>query len=1007
MFASRHLSFCRQPLLSRLTKHNYPTSMLSDKNVRPSPVIVTDQEQFLNGTSANYIEAMYNDWKSNPESVRPSWSEFFKNCDTGAAPGSAHRASPAQSFSQDITAAESLATKKWSTDDKHFIVQSVINAYQTRGHYAALLDPLGMTEVFTNPDYQAEALYGTRTSPIRSEDLDKVFSLPQTTLIGGKEFDSALPLREIVARMERVYCRSVGVDYAFIDSAEQTQWIKEHVEVSGGTPALNEIEKRRVLTGLSKSTGFESYLARKWSSEKRFGLEGCEIMIPALNEIIDESSVYGVNTVFLGMPHRGRLNVLANVCRKPLRTIFAQFHGLEATDRGSGDVKYHLGAYVQQTNERTGKPMSVALVANPSHLEAVNPVVLGKTRAEQFFCVDLNGDQVMSILLHGDSSFSGQGVVYETFNMSGLPDYTAHGTIHLVVNNQVGFTADPKISRSSTYCTDVAKIIGAPVFHVNADDPEAVIHVCKIAADWRKTFKKDVVIDLVSYRRNGHNEGDEPMFTQPLMYKKIRNTVPVYDKFKEKLVKENVITDEEAKKELEEYDRVCEEEFAVSQKETHVRYGDWLDSPWPGFFKNTTTLDVPKTGVKEDILMHIGNVFSSSPPAADDNSFVVHKGIERIFKSRQKMLADRVVDWALAEAMAFGSLLKDGTHVRLSGQDVERGTFSHRHHVLHDQNDGKTYRPLANLYPNQAHYTVCNSYLSEYAVLGFELGYSITNPNVLVCWEAQFGDFNNTAQCIIDQFISSGESKWTRQSGLVLLLPHSYEGMGPEHSSARPERFLQMCSEDAEVFPEKNEHFAIQQLHDINWIVANCSTPANYFHILRRQLVLPFRKPLVIMSPKSLLRHPDAKSSLDEMTSDTEFLRVIPDNGSVTKHVSDVKRLIFCSGKVYYDLIKAREERNLSGTVAICRVEQISPFPFDLIEEECDKYRNADLMWTQEEPKNNGAWTYVQPRFWTAVRGTKSICYAGRPVAASPATGNKIQNAVEIKNLLDASFAVV
>lgn len=953
---------------------------------------IINYEQFLNGTSAQYIELMYDDWLSDSKSVPDSWNKYFESCETVVAPGSTYRAPTANKLSTN----KNLSINKF---DQNVTVQSVIEAYQMRGHYFAMVDPLHEADVHPDPASRMKEQFRS-SPPFEPADLDQPFQLPSTTMIGGQDRGGTLTLREIVSRLDRVYCHSVGVEYAFINSSEQTDWIKERMEVPGETPALDKDEKRRVFTDLTKSTGFESYLARKWSAEKRFGLEGCEVLIPALNKIVDESSAYGVENLVFGMPHRGRLNVLANVCESPLRTIFTLFHGLKAADGGSGDVKYHLGTSLQRTNRHTGKPMTITLLANPSHLEAVDPVVLGKTHAEQFFRGDTNGDKIMSILLHGDSSFAGQGVVYETFNMSGLPDYTAHGTIHLVVNNQVGFTADPNISRSSTYCTDVAKIVGAPIFHVNGDDPEAVIHVCKIAAGWRNTFKKDVVIDLVSYRRNGHNEGDEPMFTQPLMYKIIQNTKPLYDKYKEKLTKENVITAEEAKKEYDEYVQLCEEEFIVSQKETHVKYSDWLDSSWPGFFKDTTTLNASKTGVKEDILIHVGKVFSSFPPATNDINFVLHKGLERIFKGRQKMLTDRLVDWAMAEAMAFGSLLKDGTHVRLSGQDVERGTFSHRHHVLHDQMDGKTFRPLCNLYPEQAPYTVCNSFLSEYAVLGFEFGYSITNPNALVCWEAQFGDFNNTAQCIIDQYISSGQSKWMRQSGLVMLLPHSYEGMGPEHSSARLERFLQMCSEDPDVFPEKNGNFAIQQLHDINWIIVNCSTPANYFHVLRRQISLPFRKPLVIMSPKSLLRHPDAKSGFNEMTEETEFLRIIPDTGNV----SNVKRLIFCSGKVYYDLIKAREERDLINFVALCRIEQISPFPFDLIEEECARYQNSDIMWVQEEPKNNGAWSYVQPRFRTILKDTKSINYAGRAVAASPATGNKVQNIEEIKNFLDASF---
>ena len=597
----------------------------------------------------------------------------------------------------------------------------------------------------------------------------------------------------------------------------------------------------------------------------------------------------------------------------------------------------------------------------------------------------------MSILLHGDAAFSGQGIVYETFTLSDLPDYTTRGTIHVVANNQIGFTTDPRHSRSSPYCTDVARVVNAPIFHVNADDPEAVMRVCNVAAEWRATFHKDVVVDLVSYRRNGHNEIDEPMFTQPLMYSRIKQMKNVMEKYSAKLIDEGVVTKEEVEDVRNKYEKICEEAYVKAQKETQIRYKDWLDSPWSGFFEGTplyfyfrkksretnfddfagkNPLKMSNTGIKEETLVHIGKRFSSTPPNAA--GFVVHKGIERILKSRMEMVEKREVDWALAEAMAFGSLLKDGIHVRLSGQDVERGTFSHRHHVLHHQtSDKSTYKPLCNLYPDQAPYTVCNSSLSEFGVLGFELGYSMTNPNALVCWEAQFGDFFNTAQCIIDQFIASGQSKWVRQSGIVLLLPHGMEGMGPEHSSARPERFLHACSEDPETFPPESEDFAIRQLLDTNMIVANCSTPANYFHILRRQIALPFRKPLVILTPKSLLRHPEAKSSFDDMLETAEFRRLIPEAGPATANPEGVRKLIFCSGKVYYELKKAREERKLDDTVAIARLEQICPFPFDLVRDEMAKYPNADLTWVQEEHKNMGAWSFIQPRFHTALQHNK------------------------------------
>ncbi|XP_025419010.1 2-oxoglutarate dehydrogenase, mitochondrial isoform X5 [Sipha flava] len=972
-----------------------------------------NQEQFLNGTSASYIEDMYNAWLADPKSVNVSWDAFFKNCDAGAPPGSAYQAPPSLAppgknqmlLSNILPSIQSTAAMGGTFSEKliddHLAVQAIIRSYQIRGHHIARLDPLNLSKDDQDDRLPQEILYGCYP-PFEEADMERVFKLPSTTFIGGKE--NALPLKEILNRLENTYCRSIGVEFMFINSLEQCNWIRQRMETPG-IMEMDKEQKRRILARLTRATGFESFLARKWSSEKRFGLEGCEILIPAMKQVIDKSTEYGVESIIMGMPHRGRLNVLANICRKPLSQIFTQFAALEAEDDGSGDVKYHLGTYVERLNRATNKNVRLAVVANPSHLEAVDPVVQGKTRAEQFYKGDGEGKKVMSLLLHGDAAFCGQGVVYETFHLSDLPDYTTHGTIHIVVNNQIGFTTDPRHSRSSPYCTDVARVVNAPIFHVNSDDPEAVMHVCNIAAEWRNVFHKDVVIDLVSYRRYGHNEIDEPMFTQPIMYKVIKNTPPVLDKYAEKLIEEKVVTKEEVKDVWDKYDKICEDNYSASRKETHIKYKDWLDSPWSGFFEGKDPLKASKSGVKEETLVHIGKRFSSPPPNAAE--FVIHRGIERILKARMQMVENRTVDWALGEAMAFGSLLKDGVHVRLSGQDVERGTFSHRHHVLHHQLvDKATYRPLCNLYPDQAPYTVCNSSLSEFAVLGFELGFSMTNPNALVCWEAQFGDFCNTAQCIIDQFIGSGQAKWVRQSALVMLLPHGLEGMGPEHSSARLERFLQLSSDDPDYFPPESDEFAIRQLHDGNWIVANCTTPANYFHILRRQIALPFRKPLVIMTPKSLLRHPEAKSSFDEMTEDTDFLRIIPEKGAAADNASNVKRLIFCSGRVYYDLTKSREERNLVDSIAIARVEQISPFPFDLIKQECAKYPNADIVWSQEEHKNQGSWPYVQPRFHTVLNNSKPIRYCGRPTAASTSTGSKMQHLKELKALLDDSFAI-
>ncbi|XP_039294155.1 2-oxoglutarate dehydrogenase, mitochondrial [Nilaparvata lugens] len=947
-------------------------------------------EPFLNGSSSAYVEEMYNAWLADPKSVHASWDSFFRSSSAGAPPGAAYQAPPNLAelgrnqvpvsslvpFMGGASPALSGGPVNEKIIDDHLAVQAIIRSYQIRGHHIAKLDPLGINSADLDDRHPPELLYSHYS--FDEADMDRTFKLPSTTFIGGKE--KSLTLREILRRLENAYCRHIGVEFMFINSLEQCNWIRQKLETPG-IMEMDKDEKRLLLARLTRATGSIHEQKNKMSTE------------------------LGVESVVMGMPHRGRLNVLANVCRKPLEQIFTQFAALEAADDGSGDVKYHLGTYIERLNRVTNKNIRLAVVANPSHLEAVDPIVQGKTRAEQFYRGDGEGKKVMSILLHGDAAFCGQGVVFETFHLSDLPDYTTHGTIHIVVNNQIGFTTDPRHSRSSPYCTDVARVVNAPIFHVNSDDPEAVMHVCKIAAEWRNTFHKDCVIDLVSYRRNGHNEIDEPMFTQPLMYNIIKKTKPGLDLYADQLISEGVCNEEEVKDVRDKYDKICEEAYSNARKETHIKYKDWLDSPWSGFFEGKDPLKVSPTGVKEDTLVHIGKRFSSPPPNAAE--FVIHKGIERILKARMQMVEQRSVDWALAEAMAFGSLLKEGIHVRLSGQDVERGTFSHRHHVLHHQKvDKATYRILANLYPDQAPYTVCNSSLSEFGVLGFELGFSMTNPNALVCWEAQFGDFNNTAQCIIDQFISSGQAKWVRQSGLVMLQPHGLEGMGPEHSSARLERFLQMSADDPDYFPPESEEFAVRQLHDINWIVANCSTPANYFHILRRQIALPFRKPLILMTPKSLLRHPEAKSSFDEMTEATEFQRVIADDGPASKSPSSVKRLVFCSGKVYYDLKKAREERKLADSVAISRVEQISPFPYDLVKKECAKYPNAELVWSQEEHKNQGAWSYVQPRFHTALNGSRHVTYCGRPTAASPATGSKMQHLRELAALLDDTLRV-
>ncbi|XP_022901926.1 2-oxoglutarate dehydrogenase complex component E1 isoform X3 [Onthophagus taurus] len=956
-------------------------------------------EQFLNGTSSSYIEDMYNAWLNDPASVHASWDSFFRNSAQGQAyqrpPSLAGPGKNEVALTSLLPAIQGVGVGVSSLDDKiiedHLAVQAIIRSYQSRGHLVAQVDPLGI--MYSDRSTTITERQGSppdevvRQHRLNDTDMERMFKLPSTTFIGGKE--TSLPLKEILKRLELTYCRHIGVEFMFINSLEQCNWIRKKLETPGAGQ-LSADQKRLILARLTRAAGFENFLSKKYTSEKRFGLEGCEILIPAMKQIIDKSTELGVESIIMGMAHRGRLNCLANVCRKPLVQIFSQFAGLEAADEGSGDVKYHLGTYIERLNRVTNKNIRLAVCANPSHLECVSSIVQGKTRAEQFYRGDSEGKKVMSIHIHGDAAFCGQGVVFETMHLSDLPAYTTHGSIHIIINNQIGFTTDPRFSRSSPYCTDVARVVNAPIFHVNGDDPESVIHVCNIAAEWRATFKSDVIIDIVCYRRNGHNENDEPMFTQPLMYTKIRQMQTILEKYADNLIKEGVVTPAEVQDVKEKYEKICEEAFSAARKETHVKHKDWLDSPWSGFFEGKDPLKVGPTGVKEETLVHIGTRFSSPPPNAAE--FVIHKGLERILKARLEMVNNRTCDWAIAEAMAYGTLLKEGIHVRLSGQDVERGTFSHRHHVLHHQTvDKATYNPLCHLYPDQAPYSVSNSSLSEYAVLGFELGYSMTNPNALVIWEAQFGDFANTAQCIIDQFISSGQAKWVRQSGLVVNLPHGMEGMGPEHSSCRPERFLQMCSDDPDYFPPESDDFAVRQLHDCNWIVANCTTAANMFHILRRQIHLPFRKPLIMLTPKSLLRHPNARSSFDEMVEGTEFQRVIPD----TIDSSGVKKVVFCSGKVYYDYKKERDAKNLTNDIALIRIEQISPFPYDLIKRECAKYPNAKLFFAQEEHKNQGYWQYVQPRFHTALTGSRDVKVIARPARAAPATGDKHTNNLE------------
>ncbi|KAF6777752.1 hypothetical protein AHF37_02848 [Paragonimus kellicotti] len=1362
---------------------------------------LASKEPFLNGTSSNYIEDIYEAWLQNPASVHKSWDVFFRGVNAGAPPGEAYVAPPTLGHSLtfspqvQIPAPVSTAIKPdIKTIEEHLAVQSIIRSYQSLAHRTAKLDPLGILSADLDDSIPPELTLGFYgfgtfsfghsvrghlaadldplgiTSPSDGTaryivykqylgeggepDLDKTFRLPQTTYIGGDKQE--LTLREIIQRLEEVYCRHIGVEFMFINSLNKCDWIRRKFETPGMMNFTPE-QKRLILARLIRSTRFEAFLAKKWSSEKRFGVEGCEMLIPAMKTLIDTSSSLGVDSFVIGIPHRGRLNVLANVCRKPLEDIFCQFDSrLEPADEGSGDVKYHLGMSHSRINHVNNKRVNLAVCANPSHLEAVDPVVQGKTKAEQFYRGDTDGKKVMSILVHGDASFCGQGVVYETFHLSDLPSYSTHGTVHIVVNNQIGFTTDPRMARSSPYCTDVARVTNSLILHVNADDPEAVTRVAQVAAEWRSEFSKDVVIDLVCYRRSGHNEMDEPMFTQPLMYKRIRrqptaldqyskklitegvvteeehnvrclivqrtnfvsgdtdgkkvmsilvhgdasfcgqgvvyetfhlSDLPSYsthgtvhivvnnqigfttdprmarsspyctdvarvtnslilhvnaddpeavtrvaqvaaewrsefskdvvidlvcyrrsghnemdepmftqplmykrirrqptalDQYSKKLITEGVVTEEEHNNEMAKYDKICEDAYELAKKQTVTFNRAWIDSPWHGFFENKDPMHLPNTGVESSVLEHIGHVISEPP-----EGMVIHPGLKRTLKERREFCEQRVANWALGELFAYGSLLKEGYHVRLSGQDVERGTFSHRHAVLHDQDvDKKVYVPMNNLFPSQAPFTVCNSSLSEYGVMGFELGYSLTNPNSLILWEAQFGDFNNTAQCVVDQFISSGQQKWVRQSGIVLLLPHGYEGMGPEHSSARIERFLQMSNDDENHVPCANwcipsseqhlqpclaeeylgrlfipsEHitvtvvpvalffclvaflsvwrpvhdatatrsqldccqlqhagklsstffavrfcyhsvnrsvlidclhsqvavtsprreisvrrhasrFRIQALFARDWrccpehgerkevnsvfrkgvwrpvhdatatrsqldccqlqhagklsstffAVRFCYHSVNriyyfpdYICPLRSMFlnILLFSAQLIVFTPKSLLRHPDAKSPFEDMLPGSEFRRYLPETGVAAQNTESVKKLILCSGKVYYDLVKERNAIGLDSDIAISRVEQLTPFPYDLIKADLERYPNAMIQWVQEEHKNMGAWSYVQPRINHLIsialpdRRHNKISYAGRQVSASTAAGHKAMHLMEVSLFMKQALSV-
>ena len=971
---------------------------------------------FLYGTNASYIEDLYARYETDPKSVDAEWQSFFQSLKddardvTESARGPSWRRPdwPRPERSELIAAldgdwteigkavgakvkaqAQTKGVELSVTDVERATRDSVralmlIRAYRARGHFHANLDPLGLQP----PNNEAEldpSAYG-----FTEADLDRPIFLD---MVLGLQFGT---IRQIVGILRRTYCQTLGVEFLHISDAAQKGWIQERIEGPDKEITFTREGKRAILNKLVEAEGFEKFSDVKFTGTKRFGLDGGELMIPALEQIIKRGGALGVRDIVIGMAHRGRLNVLAQVMGKPHRAIFHEFKGGSSTPNeveGSGDVKYHLGA--SSDREFDDNKVHLSLTANPSHLEIVDPVVLGKVRAKQ----DQHGatpedrTMVMPLLIHGDASFAGQGVIAECFGLSGLRGHRTGGSVHFIVNNQIGFTTNPRYSRSSPYPSDVAKMIEAPIFHVNGDDPEAVVFAAKVATEFRQKFQKPVVIDMFCYRRHGHNEGDEPSFTQPLMYKAIaahRSTLEIYS---DKLVGEGVVTAGEVEKMKADWrERLdVELEAALSYR---ANKADWLDGRWAGF-KTGGDGDDPrrgKTGVDIGALKAIGEKITTLP-----EGFHLHRTLNRFLESRRKSIESGVgVDWATGEALAFCSLLLDGHRVRLSGQDSERGTFSQRHSVLIDQETERRYTPFNHLREGQARYEVINSMLSEEAVLGFEYGYSLAEPSALTLWEAQFGDFANGAQVLFDQFISSGERKWLRMSGLVCLLPHGYEGQGPEHSSARLERFLQMCAED-------------------NMQVANCTTPANYFHILRRQLKRDFRKPLILMTPKSLLRHKRAVSRLDEMGPETSFHRLLWDDAQLSpnekiKLVADdkIRRVVICSGKVYYDLYDEREKRGVDD-IYLLRIEQLYPFPTKALMGELSRFKQAEIVWCQEEPRNQGGWVFVDIFLeWVLNQiGAKHrrARYAGRPASASTAVGQMSLHVAQLKNFLEEALS--
>ena len=941
---------------------------------------------FLAGVNSDYIEEYYSLYLQNSKLLTNDWIEFFDGLKEDSNNILENIKGPSwnpkkikkinyvldkkDKSEEDTT--ELSSVRQASTDSVRAIM--LIRAYRIRGHLIANLDPLNLQIKEEHPELKPESYGFKKQDYNRKIFLDGVLGLQYGNL------------NEILKILKKTYCSTIGYEFMHMNDPDEKAWVRNRIEGPEKAITFTDNGKKAILNKIIEAEGFEKYLQVKFVGTKRFGLDGGESLIPALEQIIKRGGNLGVKEIKIGMPHRGRLNVLANVMGKSYQAIFSEFFGkgISAKEDFEGDVKYHLGA--SSNREFDGNVVHISLTDNPSHLEAVNPVVLGQVRAKQFFHKDPSRKSVVPVLIHGDAAFAGQGVVAECFAMSGLPGHNIGGTIHVIVNNQIGFTTAPRFARSSPYPSDVAKLSQAPIFHVNGDDPEAVVHCAKIATEYRQKFNRDVVIDMVCYRRFGHNEGDEPSFTQPIMYKKIRSHSTTLSIYSKKISADGLLSESQIEKKKQDFKKFLEIQFNDSKN--YKSELKWFDGVWsrfkPGLGKDKRGV----SGVDRKMIIETGKKISEIP-----KNFSVHKTLKKVLEQKQKMFTEKApIDWSTAEALAFATLLIDGFSVRLSGQDSARGTFSQRHSVLRNQENHDRYIPLNHLGKKQKKFEIIDTLLSELAVLGFEFGYSLSEPETLVLWEAQFGDFANGAQVIIDQFITSGESKWGRASGLVLLLPHGYEGQGPEHSSARLERFLQMCAGE-------------------NIQVVNCTTPANYFHALRRQMHREFRKPLIVMTPKSLLRNKKCVSSIEDFSKKNSFHRILEDHAYIkgskiielTKD-KKIEKVVMCSGKIYFDLLEAREKLK-NDRLVFLRIEQLYPFPAKTLAKILKRYKNAEFIWCQEEPKNMGAWNtvrnYIDRTLEIIEFKNTRVKYIGRNASSTTATGNYNKHLAEQKKILE------